>query len=242
MQYAGLGFIFLMTCLGSATVFFLGRKGGAEKIFMGFAAGVMIAAAVWSMLIPAVEVSTEQGKIGWLIAALGLLFGALFLYVMDKGVTRLSSQKRGNSWLLFTAITLHNVPEGLVVGLSFAMAAENPALMPSAIAIATGIGIQNFPEGASVSLPLRQAGYNPWKAFGAGCISGAVEPIFGLFVYLAAGFFAQLMPWLLAISAGAMLYVVINELIPRVQGGRYSLGTFSVLVGFVMMMALDLAF
>ena len=252
MQYAvlgGLGFIFVMTCLGAAMVFFFRGKipENAKKIFLGFAAGVMIAASVWSLLIPAIEESESRGNPGWLIVSVGVLLGSGFLYALDKAICKLSlkSPKRcsQNTMLLFTAMTLHNMPEGMAVGLSFALAAQsgNSAMLASAAAFALGIGIQNFPEGAAISLPLRQEGYSVRKSFLAGVISGAVEPVSGLLIYLAVGLFSLLQPWLLSFSAGAMLYVVVSELIPCIKGGHYNAGTFSFFIGFVIMMALDVA-
>jgi len=253
MQYAvfgGLGFIFAMTCLGAATVFFFRKKipENAEKIFLGFAAGVMIAASVWSLLIPAIEAAEAQSRPGWLPASVGLLLGAGFLYCLDGLIRRLnvntaSAPFSKSTMLLFTAITLHNIPEGMAVGLSFALAAQgdNPAMLASSAAFALGIGIQNFPEGAAISLPLRQEGCAAGKSFLAGVLSGSVEPVFGLLVYLAVGWFALMLPWLLSFAAGAMLYVVADELLPGAKGGKFSAGTFGALGGFMIMMILDVA-
>jgi ZIP family zinc transporter len=147
--------------------------------------------------------------------------------------------------LLVSAVTLHNIPEGMAVGLSFALAAQHngdPAMYAAAIALALGIGLQNFPEGAAVSLPLRQEGMSTWKSFWFGCLSGIVEPVFGLLMVLLAGFIAPYMPWLLAFAAGAMLYVVVEELIPEAHLGEHSnIGTLAVMAGFVLMMILDVA-
>ena len=255
ITFGGLGFIFLMTCLGAATVFFFRKSlpGKFQKIFLGFAAGVMIAASIWSLLIPAIEAAEERGQIGWIPAAFGLILGVLFLMVLDNIIPHLhpstnelegpaSSFKR--TTLLFSAITLHNIPEGMAVGLAFALAVQqnDPALHASAIALALGIGIQNFPEGAAISLPMRQEGVSSLKAFGFACLSGIVEPIFGIMTVLLAIWIAPAMPWLLSFAAGAMLYVVIEELIPEAHLGEHShIGTLSVIAGFLVMMVLDVA-
>jgi len=251
----GLGFIFLMTSLGSAVVFFFHKStpGKFQQIFLGFAAGIMIAASIWSLLMPAIEAAEEAGQIGWIPAAFGLILGVLFLLVLDNIIPHLhpyanvsegpaSSSKR--TTLLISAVTLHNIPEGMAVGLAFALAAQqnDPAFYASATALALGIGIQNFPEGAAISLPLRQEGYSTAKAFGMGCLSGAVEPVFGIITFLLAALFAPVMPWLLSFAAGAMLYVVVEELIPEAQleSGSHA-GTLSVIAGFLIMMVLDVA-
>jgi len=252
----GTGFIFLMTCLGASTVFVFRKAapGKFQQIFLGFAAGVMIAASVWSLLIPAIEEAENQGHIGWIPAAGGFIFGVLFLLALDKIIPHLhpfsdtpegpvTASKR--STLLIFAVTLHNIPEGMAVGLSFALAAqhggESSAYM-SAIALAMGIGIQNFPEGAAISLPLRQEGVPAVKAFGMGCISGAVEPVFGLLTMLLAVWVAPFMPWLLSFAAGAMIYVVVEELIPEAHlDGHSHAGTLGVMAGFLIMMVLDVA-
>ena len=221
LSAGGIGFIFLMTCLGSSTVFFF-RKSVPDKfrqIFLGFAAGVMIAASVWSLLIPAIEAAQERGQIGWIPAAFGFVCGVLFLLGLDTLIPHLhpfTGKQEGpvslskRSTLLFSAVTLHNIPEGMAVGLSFALAVQQnePALYASAVALALGIGIQNFPEGAAISLPLRQEGVSTVKAFGLGCLSGVVEPIFGFLTVLLAFWIEPAMPWLLSFAAGAMMYVV----------------------------------
>ena len=252
----GLGFVFLMTCLGSATVFFFHKAvpGKFRQIFLGFAAGVMIAASIWSLLIPAIEAAEQRGQIGWIPAACGFMLGVLFLLGLDHLIPHLhpftntregqaSSSKR--TTLLMFAVTLHNIPEGMAVGFSFALAAQNsgdPALYASAVALAIGIGIQNFPEGAAISLPLRQEGVSTVKAFGMGCLSGAVEPVFGFLTFLLAAWIVPVMPWLLSFTAGAMMYVVIEELIPEAHLSEHThAGTLSVLVGFLLMMVLDVA-
>lgn len=252
----GTGFTFLMTALGAAVVFFF--RGGInpkiQRIFLGFAAGVMIAASVWSLLIPAIEEAEQKGQIGWIPAAGGFILGILFLMGLDSLLPHLhpgSAEPEGvtTSWkrttLLVFAVTLHNIPEGMAVGLSFALAAQNgndPAVITAAAALALGIGIQNFPEGAAVALPLRQEGMSSTKAFLMGSLSGLVELVFGVLVVLAAGFIQPLMPWMLAFAAGAMMYVVVEELIPEAHLGEHSnVGTMGVMAGFIVMMILDVA-
>ncbi|MDR1324715.1 MAG: ZIP family metal transporter [Treponema sp.] len=252
----GTGFIFLMTCLGSAMVFFFHKQTSRtiQTLFLGFAAGVMISASVFGLLVPAIEEAEVNGLIGWIPAAGGFILGVLFLLGLDRLIPHVhpstntregvsSSMKR--TTLLVSAVTLHNIPEGMAVGLSFALAAQHsgePALYASAIALALGVGIQNFPEGAAISLPLRQEGMKTRRAFLLGCLSGVTEPVCGLLMVFIAGFIAPVMPWLLAFAAGAMLYVVVEELIPEAHLGEHSnLGTLAVMAGFVVMMILDVA-
>ncbi len=253
---AGTGFTFLMTTLGSAAVFlFRGRSSAfAQRVFLGFAAGVMIAASVWSLLIPAIERAEEAGQLGWIPAAGGFALGVAFLLVLHNVIPHLHPGERDpeglpSRWerptLLFTAVTLHNIPEGMSVGLLFAMAGLNggdPATFGMAVALAVGIGIQNVPEGAAVSLPMLQEGMSAPKAFAMGSLSGLAEPVFGILVVLFAGAITPLMPWLLAFSAGAMMFVVVEELIPEAHLGEHSnAGTLAVMVGFLLMMILDVA-
>lgn len=258
LQWAasGTGFTFLMTTLGSAMVFLFRGKVNEkiQRIFLGFAAGVMIAASVWSLLIPAIDRAEEAGGIGWIPAAGGFLLGILFLLLMDQFLPHLHAGSEepegvGTSWkrttLLVMAVTLHNIPEGMAVGLSFALAAQEAGAgtsLMAAFALALGIGIQNFPEGAAISLPLRQEGVPAWKAFLMGSLSGIVEPVFGILVVLAAGGIGPVMPWLLSFAAGAMMYVVVEELIPEAHLGEHSnIGTLGVMAGFLIMMILDVA-
>ena len=252
---AGTGFTFLMTTLGAGLVFFFRKQfsAGLQRVFLGFAAGVMIAAAVWSLLIPAIDQAESAGLLGWVPAAGGFLLGVGFLIAMDSLLPHLhigAKQPEGLSapWkrttLLFTAVTLHNIPEGMAVGLSFALAAQGgqAAGYTAAMALALGIGIQNFPEGAAISLPLRQEGKSVGRAFWMGSLSGVVEPIFGVLTVLIAGSIQPLMPWLLSFAAGAMIYVVVEELIPEAHLGEHShVGTLGVIFGFVVMMILDVA-
>lgn len=249
-------FPFLMTTLGSAMVFFFRKemKSGVQRIFLGFAAGVMIAASMWGLLTPAIEESEQLGIPGWLPAAGGFALGVLFLMLMDVLLPHLhpglrepegmpSSMRR--STLMMLAVTLHNIPEGMAVGLAFALAVQHGdtnITMASAMALSLGIGIQNFPEGAAISLPLRREGISAGRSFVMGSLSGIVEPIFGILVVLVAGSIQPLMPWLLSFAAGAMMYVVVEELIPEGHLGEHSNGgTISVMVGFLLMMVLDIA-
>ena len=252
----GTGFPFLMTTLGAAMVFLLRGKGTrtAQRLCLGFAAGVMIAASVFSLLLPAIEEAEAAGMAGWIPAAGGFALGALFLLVLDGLLPHLHpgsaapegtpSRLRRTTLLVF-AVTLHNIPEGMAVGLSFALAAQHGhdgALYAAAMALAVGIGIQNFPEGAAVSIPLREEGMPRWKAFLCGSLSGLVEPIFGVCAVLIAGTISPFMPWLLSFAAGAMIYVVVEELIPEAHLGEHSnIGTLGVLGGFLVMMVLDVA-
>ncbi len=251
----GTGFTFLMTVLGAAVVFFFKSDRHSEKaqsVFLGFASGVMIAASVWSLLIPAIDEAERLGKKGWIPASFGFMLGVVFLMLLDKLIPyfrpepdREDCVKNGlkrTSMLIF-AITLHNIPEGMAVGLAFALAAKNDSsvLFASAIALAVGMGIQNFPEGAAISLPIRQAGRSRSRAFVCGAASGVVEPVFGLVTVLIAGTAQLLLPWLLSFAAGAMLYVVVEELIPEAHLGNSHIGTLGVMIGFLLMMTLDVA-
>lgn len=237
----GVGFIFLMTSLGAASVLFC-REDTLPKSqtgMMGFAGGVMTAATVWSMLLPAIEQTRSEGTLPcWLPAAAGTAAGAAFLCALDALILRL---RRGGSAekssMLMTAITLHNIPEGMAVGLAFALSGGTDGLTAAA-ALALGIGVQNVPEGAAVSLPLRRMGMSRGRAFSMGVLSGAVEPLFGMLAVMAVSGISRIMPWLLGFSAGAMLYVVVCELIPAADDRR---GLFWYIAGFLLMMILDVA-
>lgn len=237
----GTGFIFLMSILGAAVVFcFVGEvKMKTQSVMMGFAAGVMLAAAIWSLLIPAMEQSPEALP-QWLPAAIGIVAGTAFLASIDALLRKMGwggSMNAPANALLVTAITLHNIPEGMAVGLAFALAADGESLAAAA-ALAVGIGIQNFPEGAAVSLPMRQSGMTRGRSFLTGVLSGSVEPVFGMLAVLAVAGMQQLMPWLLSFAAGAMLYVCAQELIPSARG-RGGIAGFT--GGFLLMMVLDVA-
>lgn len=247
---------FLGTSLGAGCVFFLKNslRDRIQRALTGFAAGVMVAASVWSLLIPAMEQAADLGRLAFFPAAAGFWLGILFLLLLDHLIPHLhqnSLQAEGpksqlqRTTMMVLAVTLHNIPEGMAVGLSFALAAQHggdAALYTAAMALAIGIGIQNFPEGAAISLPLRQEGMGRFKAFLCGSLSGVVEPIFGVLAVLVAGGIAPVMPWLLAFAAGAMMYVVVEELIPEAHLGEHSnVGTLGVMAGFLVMMVLDVA-
>ena len=240
----GTGFTFLMTVAGAAMVFFFTGEPQPrfQRAMLGFAAGVMTAASVWSLLLPAIQRAGEQGLPQWLPPAVGTLAGVVFLAALDAWLPRLRREGPAHrtskqTTLLVTAITLHNVPEGMAVGLAFALAAKGESLAGAA-ALAMGIGIQNFPEGAAISLPLRQEGFSRRRAFLGGALSGAVEPVFGVLVVRIAAEATAAMPWLLSFAAGAMLYVVVEELIPQAHSRA---GTCGFVVGFLVMMVLDVA-
>ena len=249
----GSGFTFLMTALGAATVFLFRRTASARlhRIMLGFAAGVMIAASMWSLLIPAIEQSQAAGGTGWIPAAGGSVLGIAFLAGMDVLLPHLTpelldrgSGERGHrNTLLVLAITMHNIPEGMAVGISFALATQaDITLLPASMALALGIGIQNFPEGAIISMPLKAAGMSRGRAFWAGTLSGAVEPVGALFTIWAAGLVVPALPYLLSFAAGAMIYVVVEELIPEMSQGEHSnVGTICFALGFSVMMVLDVA-
>ncbi len=250
----GTGFTWFMTTAGSAMVFaFGGKKGFSHHIFLGFAAGVMIAASVWSLLIPSIEQAEQQGYIGWVPAGVGFVLGVAFIMLLDCVLPHIHAQSQRpegmhTRWkrttLLVSAVTLHNIPEGISVGLLFAMAAQtgDGAYLGMAMALAIGMGLQNFPEGAAISLPLSNEGMSKTKAFVMGSLSGAVEPLFGILAVLVSAWLFPVMPWLLAFAAGAMIYVVVEELIPESHLGIHSnVGTLGFIAGFLVMMVLDVA-
>lgn len=256
MQIAlGLMIPFLGTTLGSAMVFFMRKEMNKkiEKMLLGFAAGVMIAASVWSLLIPAIDMAEEQGKIAWIPATIGFLGGMAFLLVLDTLIPHLhleSSEPEGieanlkKTTMLVLAVTLHNIPEGMSVGVTFAgaMIGNTGVTMAGAFALAVGIAIQNFPEGAIISMPLRSEGVSRLRSFAYGALSGIVEPVGALITILLAKQIVPALPFLLAFAAGAMIYVVVEELIPESQSGEHSnIGTIGVAFGFVIMMILDVA-
>lgn len=248
----GTGFTFLMTVLGAGMVFFFRHdlSANVQKVFLGFAAGVMIAASVWSLLMPAITMAKAQGMGVALPVGGGFVLGGLFLMLLDRLMPHLhigSSEPEGlpshlkRTTMIVLAVTLHNIPEGMAVGLAFAVAAQDPASgLAAAVALAIGMGLQNFPEGAAISLPLKSEGMKSGKAFFYGAMSGIVEPIFGILTVFVAASITGLMPWILAFAAGAMIYVTVEELIPEAHLGEHShLGTVSVMTGFLVMMLLD---
>lgn len=246
---------FVGTTLGSAMVFFMRKEmnGKIQKGLLGFASGVMIAASVWSLLIPAIEMSEEQGGIPWMPAAMGFLLGIGFLLLLDTLTPHLhlnedtpeglpSNLKK--TTMLVLAVTLHNIPEGMAVGVTFAgiLAGNTMISLAGAFALSIGIAIQNFPEGAIISMPLRSEGQSKGKAFLYGAASGVVEPIAALLTILLTSLVVPILPYLLAFAAGAMIYVVVEELVPESQTGKHTnIGTIGVAVGFVLMMVLDVA-
>lgn len=255
-QYLILWIPVLGTTLGAAMVFFMRREMNhkLEKLLLGFASGVMIAASVWSLLIPAIEMSEEQGGIEWLPAAAGFLLGMGFLLLLDSVVPHLhmnSEKPEGlkaslkKTTMLVFAVTLHNLPEGMAVGVTVAatmLSEDVAAATMGALVLAVGIAIQNFPEGAIISMPLRSAGASRGKAFWYGFLSGIVEPIGAFITILLASRVVPILPYLLAFAAGAMLYVVVEELIPEAQSGEHTnAGTIGAALGFVLMMVLDVA-
>ncbi|MDD2483465.1 MAG: ZIP family metal transporter [Eubacteriales bacterium] len=251
----GTGCTFLATVLGAALVFlFKGEvKPSLQRVFLGFAAGIMIAASIFSLLLPAMELAKEQGLPVYLPSCGGFACGVLFLLLLDHLLPHLhpgSKEAEGlpsklkRTTMLVLAVTLHNIPEGMAVGLAFALASldQSKATLSAAIILAIGMSLQNFPEGAAISLPLKKEGFSNKKAFFYGALSGLVEPLAGVLTILAAGNILAAMPWILSFSAGAMLYVVVEELIPEAHLGEHSnLGTMSVMTGFLLMMFLDVA-
>ena len=244
---------FLGTVLGSAMVFLMKKhiNKKIEKLLLGFAAGVMIAASIWSLLIPAMDMTKEQGGIAWIPAAIGFAGGVIFLLILDKIIPHLhlkSEKPEGikaklkNSTMMILAVTLHNIPEGMAVGVVIAgMLSENTGItLTAALALSIGIAIQNFPEGAIISMPLRAEGVSKLKAFLYGALSGIVEPLGAILTILLTSTVLPILPYILAFAAGAMIYVVVEELIPESQAGEHSdIGTIGVSVGFVLMMILD---
>lgn len=254
LAFLGTMFTFAGTTLGAATVFFFKKDipDNAQRVFLGFAAGIMIAASVWSLLIPSMDMAREQGLVEWIPAAGGFIIGTLFLLLLDKLLPHMhpgSSEPEGikssfaKSTMLVLAVTLHNIPEGLAVGLAFGLIGSGSTMtLSGALALSLGMALQNFPEGAAISLPLKKEGNSNTKSFIYGALSGIVEPIAGVLGVLIAGGITMLMPWMLSFAAGAMIYVVVEELIPEANLGEHShAGTLSVMAGFLLMMVLDVA-
>ena len=253
--FLGLAIPFLGTTLGAAMVFLMKKKMNkkVEKILLGFASGVMIAASVWSLLIPSIEMAETQGKVAWIPAAIGFLLGIVFLLVLDSVVPHMHLEsektegiksKLKKTTMMVFAVTLHNIPEGMAVGVTFAGAlAQNAGItIAGAFALAIGIAIQNFPEGAIISMPLKSEGVSKPKAFLYGTLSGIVEPIGAVITILLTNAVVPILPYLLSFAAGSMIYVVVEELIPESQAGEHSnIGTIGVAIGFTIMMILDVA-
>jgi ZIP family zinc transporter len=249
-------FTWFLTALGASMVFFF--KTINKKVLnsmLGFAAGVMIAASFWSLLKPAIEMAEENGSIPWVPAVVGFLGGGAFLLLVDKllphlhmGLATDKAEGIKTTWqrsvLLVLSITLHNIPEGLAVGVTFGALANNPdaGMLAGAIALAVGIGLQNFPEGAAVSIPLRREGFSRLKAFNYGQMSGIVEPIAGVLGAYLVLTITPILPYALSFAAGAMIFVVVEELIPESQtGNETDLSTIGAMLGFATMMLLDVA-
>lgn len=251
----GLLIPFLGTTLGAACVFFLKDeiKPLVQKSLLGFASGVMVAASVWSLLIPAIDMSEEMGKLAFIPAAVGFAMGIAFLLGMDRLIPHLhinADKSEGpetnlkKTTMLVLAVTLHNIPEGMAVGVVFAglLTGESGITVAGAFALAIGIAIQNFPEGAIISLPLKSEGGSRRKAFFYGMASGVVEPISAGITILLTGLVVPLLPYLLSFAAGAMIYVVVEELLPEASEGEHSnIGTIGFALGFLIMMILDVA-
>lgn len=244
---------FIGTVLGSGLVFFLKKEMNlfVKKLLIGFAAGVMVAASVWSLLIPASQMAEEQGIAPWVPTSIGFLLGIVFLLILDSIIPHLHQDQEKpeglkshlkKSTMLILAVTLHNIPEGMAVGVTLAGAISGNIgiTVAGAMALAIGIAIQNFPEGAVISMPLVTQGLSKKKAFMYGALSGIVEPIGAIITILLTNQVLPILPYILAFAAGAMIYVVVEELIPESQEGKHSnIGTIGVAIGFVIMMVLD---
>ena len=252
--FTGIMIPFLGTTAGAACVYFLKQaiRPKVQKALLGFASGVMVAASVWSLLIPAMDMSQDMGKLAFIPAAVGFILGIGFLLALDRLIPHLhldAEEPEGpkgsfkKSTMLVLAVTLHNIPEGMAVGVAFAgmLSGNDGVTMAGALALSIGIAIQNFPEGAIISLPLKEAvGKN--RAFTYGMLSGVVEPIGAFIMLLLSDYLGPALPYLLAFAAGAMMYVVVEELIPESAEGEHSnIGTIGFAVGFVIMMILDVA-
>ncbi len=246
---------FIGTTAGAASVFFLRKQisTNLQRVFTGFAAGVMVAASVWSLLIPAMDMSADMGKLSFFPALVGFLLGILFLLFMDSLIPHLhvgsekpegKNCKLNRTAMLMLAVTIHNLPEGAACGaiLAGVINGDGAVTMAGAITLSIGIAIQNFPEGAIISLPLRSEGHSKGKSFALGALSGVVEPIGAILAILLAAVVTPILPYMLAFAAGAMIYVVVEELIPEANEGEHSnLGTIAFAVGFALMMVLDVA-
>ena len=251
----GLLIPFIGTAAGAGCVFFLKKdlKESIQRALTGFAAGVMVAASIWSLIVPAIEQSSDKGQFASVPAFIGFWLGILFLLLLDHIIPHLHvhinqvegpKSKLTRTVMLVLAVTLHNIPEGMAVGVVYAglMSGSANITAGGALALALGIAIQNFPEGAIISMPLYSEGKSKPKSFVLGVLSGAVEPVFGGLTVLIAGLVVPAMPYLLSFAAGAMLYVVVEELIPEMSQGKHSnIGVISFAVGFSLMMALDVA-
>lgn len=250
----GLLIPFLGTALGSALVFFMKKELNSkiQKMLSGFAAGVMVAASVWSLLIPSMEMVSDRGKLSFIPAAVGFCIGMIFLLILDKTVPHMHldeteegpKSKLQKTTMMVLAVTLHNIPEGMAVGILYAGWASGSAQISQAgaLSLALGIAIQNFPEGAIISMPLHFRGLSKAKSCWYGVLSGIVEPIAGLLTILLSSLVMPVLPYFLSFAAGAMIYVVIEELVPEMAEGEHSnWGTITFMIGFALMMILDVA-
>ena len=253
--FLGLLIPFLGTTLGAGMVFLMKNKINKkiEKLLLGFASGVMIAASVWSLLIPSIDMAKTQNIVEWIPATIGFMLGIIFLLILDSIIPHLHlhtdkpeglKAKIENTTMMVLAVTLHNIPEGMAVGVVFAGAlAQNTGItLAGALALAIGIAIQNFPEGAIISMPLKSEGMSKLKAFLYGTLSGIVEPIGAILTIALTNLVVPILPYFLSFAAGAMIYVVVEELIPESQNGEHSnIGTIGAAIGFIVMMILDVA-
>lgn len=243
---AGILIPFIGTSLGSGLVFLISEKFSEKlnKIIVGFAAGVMLAASIWSLILPSVEMAEEQGVISFIPATVGFALGVIFLIFINKLAEKFENRRSGKKLnMTIFSVTLHNIPEGMAVGVCFAgFLAQNAGIsLLEAIVLAIGIGIQNIPEGAIVSMPLKSGGMNKIKSFGYGVLSGIVEPISALITILLINIVVPILPYLLSFAAGAMVFVVVEELIPEMHENNKSvLGVVGVTAGFIVMMVLDI--
>lgn len=255
MVFYGILIPFLGTVLGAACVFFMrgAMSDSLQRALSGFAAGVMVAASIWSLLIPAIDQSAHMGQLSFIPAAAGFWIGILFLLLLDHLIPHLHRNAQSaegpkstlqKSTMLLLAVTLHNIPEGMAVGVVYAgyLSGSTQITLMGALALSIGIAIQNFPEGAIISMPLRSEGMKKSRAFLGGALSGVVEPVGAVLTILAASSIVPLLPYFLSFAAGAMLYVVVEELIPEMSAGKHSnIGTVFFAVGFSVMMILDVA-
>ena len=252
--FIGLMLPFIGTVLGAGCVFFMKNKMNSlvQKILLGFASGVMVAASVWSLLIPAMDMSENLGRLSFVPAAVGLMLGILFLLVLDHTIPHMHLDNKAEgpkshlkkTTMLILAVTMHNLPEGMAVGVLFAgfLSGNQDITFAGAIALSIGIAIQNFPEGAIISMPLKASGLSKNRSFLYGLLSGIVEPAGAAITILFASKMVPILPYLLAFAAGAMIYVVVEELIPEASQGEHSnLATIGFAIGFVIMMILDVA-
>lgn len=243
---AGILIPFLGTTLGSGFVFFMRKKMNEklQKLTVGFAAGVMIAASVWSLIMPSVEMAKKQGILSWFPATVGLILGIVFLIYINNLAEKYEKNKNGKKIdMLMFSVTLHNIPEGMAVGVCFAgfLAGNAGISLMASMLLAIGIAIQNIPEGAIISMPLKSKGENKSKAFMYGVLSGIVEPIAAFITILLINIVVPLLPYLLSFAAGAMIFVVSEELIPEMHNGKKSnLGVIGLMIGFCLMMILDI--